>query len=138
MDFVSNEFQQSHEGSFFGRKNKKEKRKKKSAKGGFFSWFVLFCLYISQVCYRTLLNEREGWTRKSGQVRSGLAGHAVPTYIGTLPYVPYLLPYFYMYILGMWTGDDDSLIYWKYINILQPRSEDIESGMFEKKKKIKI
>lgn len=77
MDFVSNEFQQSHEGSFFGKK-KKEKRKQ-SVKGDFF-WFVLFCLYISQVCYRTLLNEREGWTRKSG-----LAGHAVPTYIGTLP-----------------------------------------------------
>lgn len=59
---VSNEFQQSHEGSFFG----KEKRKKKSAKGDFLG-FVLFCLYISQVCYKTLLNEREGWTRKSEQ-----------------------------------------------------------------------
>lgn len=94
---------------------------------------MFVCLYISQICYRTLLNEREGWTRKSGQVRSGLAGHAIPTYIGTLPY---LLPYFYMYILDRWTGDDDSLIYWKYINILQPsrRSKDIELGMFEKKK----
>lgn len=40
-----------------------------------------------------------------------------------------------MYILDRWTGDDDSLIYWKYINILQPRSKDIESGMFGEKKR---
>lgn len=64
-----------------------EKRKKKKENLSRGTFFGLFCLYISQVCYRTLLNEREGWTRKSGQVRSGLAGHAVPTgtYIGTLP-----------------------------------------------------
>lgn len=58
---------------------KKGKKKKKSAKRRFL-FVCLFVLYISQVCYRTLLNEREGWTRKSG-----LAGHAIPTYIGTLP-----------------------------------------------------
>lgn len=63
MDFVSNEFQQSHEGSFFGKK----KKKRKSVKGDFFLVCLFVCLYISQVCYRTLLNEREGWARKSGQ-----------------------------------------------------------------------
>lgn len=82
MDFVSNEFQQSHEGSFFG-KEKRRKEKRNLLREDFWGSFV--CLYISQVCYRTLLNEREGWIRKSGQVRSGLAGHAIPTYIGTLP-----------------------------------------------------
>lgn len=62
MDFVSNEFQQSHEGSFFG----KEKRKKKTiCQGGFF-WFVCFVgIYLRSVI-EPLLNEREGWTRKSG------------------------------------------------------------------------
>lgn len=51
MDFVSNEFQQSHEGSFFGKKKKeKRKRKKKSAKGGFFGLFVCFVgIYLRSV-----------------------------------------------------------------------------------------
>lgn len=48
MDFVSNEFQQSHEGSFFWRK--KKKRKKKSAKGGFFFGLVCFVgIYLRSV-----------------------------------------------------------------------------------------
>lgn len=48
MDFVNNEFQQSHEGSFFLEKKKKGKRKKKTiCQGGFFGvWFGLF-VYIS-------------------------------------------------------------------------------------------
>lgn len=49
MDFVSNEFQQSHEGSFFGRKKKKEKRKQ-SVKGDFFlGLFCFVCIYLRSV-----------------------------------------------------------------------------------------
>lgn len=43
-------------GKLFWKKKKKEKRNLLS---GDFGWFVLFCLYISHVCYKTLLNERE-------------------------------------------------------------------------------
>lgn len=66
--------------------------------------------------------------------RSGLAGHAVPTgtYIGTLPYLRY---FYYMYILGRRTGDDDSLIYWKYIIISYSREARISNRGWLKKRK---
>lgn len=75
---VSNGFQQSHERSFFWRKRKK--KKENLSRGIFFGLFWFVCIYLRSVI-EPLLNEREGWTRKSGQVRSGLAGHAVPTYL---------------------------------------------------------
>lgn len=59
-----------------------------------------------------------------GHVSQVRASRSCGTY---LPYVPYLLPYFYMYILGMWTGDDESLIYWKYIIIPYSREARISN-----------
>lgn len=48
------------------------------------------------------------------------------------------LPYFYMYILDKWTGDDDSPIYWKYIIISYSREARISNqGCLIKKKKSK-
>lgn len=48
MDFVSNEFQQSHEGSFFG--EKKKKRKKENLSRGIFFGLVCFvCIYLRSV-----------------------------------------------------------------------------------------
>lgn len=43
----------------FWKKEKKKKENNLSRGIFFFGLFGLVCLYISQVCYKTLLNERE-------------------------------------------------------------------------------